>query len=262
MRIISKFKDYYDSGSQYGHDVNVTLVRNFNPRVEYPDHKLKSYLIDIPSVPSGDTKVSGVYSNYKIFNPFIIWIAGTVKLGYKITSRKYNKVGLYYEDTVDYVYGDNMIKIVKSLFLKSLSSKSKSKYLMGWNARKIKVLESIHDGDIRVKGAFEYCKDQQISYFEMHGFFKDASNDTRGYLNHNIKLGDYQLYKAISEIQAYQMIETFIPTILHSDTISEMTDEQKIRSHGLDETSFRCEAPGNKKSRRRENKERKRSARS
>ena len=70
-------------------------------------------------------------------------------------------------------------------------------------------------------------------------------------------LRDIQFFKVKDFIQAWQEIESFLPS-LKVEPISEMTDEQKINSHGMDETSFRCQAPGNKKEKRRKNKEKKR----
>jgi len=241
MKIISKLKDYYDSGQQFGVDDSLVFVRDMTLGTVYcENHTLK---MDKVWLPISLIKSSDVY-HYFDYEPFIIWFCGKTYLTYRIT--EHNEFSV----KVSYLYGDLMVKRIKELH----TTLHKGKYLSK------SIFNDLEKQSFNIHNIHEIAKDHKSPYFVIGNFGKDYwSKTTEANFEVLPRLRDFHFYNVLHATQAYQEIEMYLPRF-KEDPIPLMTDAQKIASHGLDETSFRCEAPGNKKSRRKENKQKKRNS--
>ena len=259
MKIVGKLQDYYDGGESLGFDDHVVFVRNIsNEIVKNKDNRPIFIEVEDLSLPSHftDDDLKLDLKSYVDYYPFIIWFCGKSYLGYRI--QEYKKDYQEFNLVKDYcVYGNEMIEIVIRL-TEEISSKAyerrNNRYrrdpyyedLIKFSKTSIKVISDVET--------------LKIPYFLMKNFGRKYHTNTTN-ASHILtpRLSDYQFYKVFNLIQAYQEIEMFIPRF-KEEPISVMTNDEKIHSHGMDDTSFRCEAPGNKKSKRRANKERKRNS--
>jgi len=267
MKIVGKHKDYYDSGAQFGYDENVTFVRNINYIEQFKaERSNEGYIketrakfnkkLNLPersiSISEGDAYNRNDPRFIVNYKPIYVWFAGTLILGYEIKEFRPNNDALpTYDMKRYYVYGDEMIEKIKYLENETISVRFKRsidemEYL-------VKDIEEALNS-IKLINGFDIAKEHNTAYFLV---YNHSAYDNTGTIVPTPSLTDIQFFKIKDYIQAWQEIESFIPS-LKVEPISEMTDAQKIASHSMDETSFRCQAPGNKKEKRRRNKAKKR----
>jgi len=249
MKIVGKHKDYYDNGAQFGFDENITFVRDIN----YIEDFLKNHTNDNwrkETKPQLNHKMILPYNNiipsetkkkkFINYNPFYVWFAGSVVLGYEIKDYSLNNLPIpSYDIKRYYVYGDEMLSKIKYLEDKKLNRYKKNTDVISDIKNQMK--------NIKIINGFDIAKEFNTSYFVVF----------KGIIIPTPSLKDIQFFKVKDYIQAWQQIESFLPS-LKEEPISEMTNDEKIYSHGMDATSFRCQAPGNKKEKRRKNKLKKR----
>jgi len=246
MKIISKYKEYYDGGSAFGVDEKVTFVRTINQLEEGE----KIIVMDLEPLPSRDAIPAHNIINY---SPFILGFCGKINIGYKIT--KYfqpNKLEPITEK-IYYIYNENIIDELEPIITE------KAGRFFNYEMKQLETLKDALNNWVGTSKLFDYYSELQTPYFIIDLGHPDiwARNGLVSTIKHQISLTDIQFYNVSDMMNTFQQISMFLPT-LKPEPISEMTDEQKIHSHGLDETSFRCQAPGNKKERRKKNKRRKR----
>jgi len=244
MKIISKYKDYYDGGGVYGIDENVTFVRTIDE-----DEIGEDISIDkLPDIPShfGRIKKDDV-----IFDPFFFGFCGVLHLVYKVTTiLELDEDGSISKSSTRYVYDNDIIPELEKL--------KAFKRNTWYYKNKIAGIKELLNTKVGTNAFGDIYKEHNTPFFIINNLSNNLwTNKTNGKLYKHISLKNIQFFNIKDMLTAFQDIAMFLP-ILIPEPISEMTDEQKIQSHGLDETSFRCQAPGNKKEKRRKNKARKR----
>ena len=254
MKIVGKHKDYYDGGAQFGYDENITFVRDINyvevfkSNHTYHKNETKAIIRNEMNLPYDNytpNEFIKKVKKYIHYNPLFVWFAGSVTLGYEIKEFTLNNLPIpTYDVKRYYVYGDEMISKIKEFDFYTYSRFGRTS-----NRGEDDVINKIKSNmnNIKIVNGFDIAKSNNTAYFVTFG----------GTIIPTPSLTDIQFFKVKNYIQAWQEIESFLPS-LKEEPISEMTDEEKIYSHGMDETSFRCQAPGNKKEKRKKNKEKKR----
>jgi len=252
MKIISKVKDYYDNGMLYGIDEKVVFVRTVDVdrnKIEYLNHNFN----ELPS------SHRNWRSNGKIYyNPIIVYFCGKTYIGYKIDTpvKERNRDGsitVYATTTTSYAYGEDIINTLKTI------PEFKDELEKGWSwidhqmTKLNDTIEKFHDKPIQGE---DLLMKYNVPYLMLTDFNRQLTRSDResSIVNLNISLKEINFQQVKNPVEAFQEVSMFIPLLQNREEISEMSDAQKIHSHGLDETSFRCEAPGNKKHRRKANK--------
>lgn len=254
MKIISKHKDYYDNGMMYGIDEKNVFVRTIDPDTS------KTHFVDadkFKSLPVSSRDYIGDNRDEDLYFPFLLFFCGKVYIGYKFIhnnlivkngNRSYNVNSM----KIDYFYGDEIIT--------NIYPKYKNKKYF-WDERRWDnlrdLIKTLHGKTFEGEDLFIKYNTPYFVLTDFHRTFVNSIKFTTK-VNLNISLKEFGFNQEKNAVEAFQEIEMFMSFLKERDSISEMTDKQKIHSHGLDETSFRCEAPGNKKHRRKMNKLKKR----
>ena len=244
MKIISKFKDYYDGGGVYGIDENVTFVRTIDVDEIGED-------ISINKLPDLPSHFGGLKKGDVMFEPFFFGFCGILYLVYKFTTiLELDEDKSISKSSTRYVYDNDIIPELEKL--------STFKRNSWYYQNRIAAIKELLNTKVGTNAFGDIYKEHNTPFFIINNLSNDLwSNNTKGKLYKNISLKNIQFFNVKDMLTTFQEIAMFLST-LTPEPISEMTDEQKIQSHGLDETSFRCQAPGNKKEKRRKNKARKR----
>lgn len=232
MKIISKFKDYYDGvvGS-FGIDNTIIYIRN---QTEFEND----------SIPDLFKKINGFYNNKKQINnpfpsfnnftkssneydfivPFIVGFCGKFYVGWKLiksNDKYYNR----YDIQITYDF-----KVVNKLF-------SVPNYLnKDLNDEYNKI---INYNDI------ELFRKYNTPIFSLTYEIRKFSNNRIFTINPTLK--DLEFYKIFDSFTAFQEIQMFIGGVLgfNENDIIEIDDKYRIQQYGFDKWSFRKE-PQNK----------------
>lgn len=219
MKIITDFKDFYDYGMAFGVDEGIVYER-FQKTI-YPPKNLTNRNGSILGFCGEYWEVTIFYNEPKSYRRNSLkdkkkvknyledgWVAATVVM---------DRV---FKDKIDYQY-----------FIRPLDLMNKEwNYGYGsWNRKN-----------------YTPWKNWVRSIFTEHNvpsFYIDGIEDYKTTLNPVTM--DYGLQKMLDPVEAFQKLSTFIPSLKPEDTF-EMTDEQKGRSKGFDEFSFRHKNTKNK----------------
>lgn len=247
MKIISKFKDYYDFMQMYGQDPNITYVR-------MPD------VIDVPSL---DEAMEDAWFrsrfNYNVLRELnlysaVIGVAGRFypivysrEVDYHKTdaeSRTSFPVCLYsVEEVIEYVHNVRYLsKAYKQRILEELKQNLSSK-------RK--------RFDVPLTSFFEF-----FSKHENEEIFKHFSTPVlvitptyNGWkISTNVNLSKYKFGRVMEGFEAYTAIEFFLFSILKiaEPEIVDIADRYKIEQHGFGKCSFRNKSPGKNRKKRKD----------
>jgi len=210
MRIISKFKDYYDISQQYGFDPLLVYVRDRKEEAFSCPYETGNWWWDYSEFDCGIIGFCG-----KIY-PFIILTVKDaekkiVKKDIVHTFAEFEKKAKEYrfeEHDYDY-YSRRQFDVAKDHFQKDFSRYEKVFYK--------------YKSPIFVKN--------RVKYEEM-------------ILNPNLR--DYEFYRVIDAYSAYQELEMFLGNLgIKNDTVN-IDDKYRIEAHGYDKFSFRA-SKGKKK---------------
>lgn len=242
MYIISKHKDYYD-GVVQSVGIDKTIVYGRSPlgikATEYPkpfkiEKKRFGNVNSFTNISFAITKES----KYDKAILFIIGFCGKLYLGwrllYKVKEYDYD-LGCHREvDKYDIVYG---YKNVKHIFRES--------YFGNKPDNEIKYIEDYDPINI-----FRELKAPVFVYNSSNEGVVRYHDDRDKILVVNPILKDYEFYKVIDPVTAFQELQMFISGVLGigEKEIIEVEDKYKIGQHGFDKHSFRKE-PGQKKRR-------------
>lgn len=291
MRIISKFKDYYDKVQSLGIDNDLVFVREMRTisandrkgdsefREEYRHLKFgnahlspRQMLTGTGSLPVEKVyvffcgKVSVVYLYKGLWGKFVVPFTDLGKLFTAIESGELaaKELELRLEDVCDtglanftYPMKDHQIRCVS--LVKKFRERKPNGYDQypfnpeGWS----RYLERV--GDLHVK-----TSDQTHLHFSTPIVsFHDSivQNETKIVINPNI--GELGFAKFFSPPVAFQEISTYLGNNLakQMDPVPVRTQELIRDAHGFDDKSFKSTAPGERKLRRKVNKEEKKSKR-
>lgn len=227
MRILSKYKDYYDGvAGTMGIDKTIIYDRTvieFENKQEYPQqfkkdktfnhkksnrfHSLDLYCVDSKYYDDG--------------SPFIIGFCGKLYVGWKF----------YKGDKCDFTYDENIIK-------ENVKNKK-------WSSNLSDDLNYIKNYD-----SIDLFREYNTPIFILDNnnqdyVYRKYCGNSKFTINGNLK--EYLFYKVFDSFLAFQEIQMFISGVLGvgENTMVEIEDKYKIKKHGFDEWSFRKEPTKN-----------------
>lgn len=255
MRIISKFRDYYDNVQGMGSDQTDVYLRE-NTEVRGEELVQYSGLMDslekIPHSLSYSWK-SGQYEEYYRLYPVLIGFCGKTHLVYRYEAP--NETLHFYSAAEVDEFVDGVLKEkydLKKYFPQRMKSWEKRWFNRGWGLGR-------HEfNQVKVAEAFE-----KVSKLDLTDYFQHGKAPTfvlrRRELNRtdfassfvvsfNAPLAEYDFVKIIDPYTAFQEISMYRTGVLGTgeNEMVTISDEDKRDSKGFDESSFK-KAPGQKK---------------
>lgn len=253
MRIISKFKDYYDSCMYYGMDKDLVYARH----VETKNGSIKELLetSELRSYESNKTNIYYAFGNIGFcgkFYPYIKFERGLPTD--RITQIKPpNEVVFCYnfEQVEEYMNSFPYTGNFMGYYRTKLTDKQKRHYPVSshlpyqyWN-----------DADTLENYFNKYTKQNLEPFFEHKTPIIIAVNRERGNqdtsLKTNISLKEYQFYRMFDAFKAFQEISMFLGGVMPrtgKETVI-LSDVMKRDKHGFDNMSFKTYSPGKKANR-------------
>lgn len=225
MKIITDFKDYYDYGMAFGIDEGIVYER-FKKTIHPPKHiepkhgGILGFCDQFWEVVEEPLEDSGRYS-------YRDYYGGKLK-PYKERSEELAEDGWFEGSPVFEKYDKNKIKCY--YWLRPVENIN----TMEWVKNSWRQLNYTHWNN--------WLKSIFIEH-SVPSFYVDVSDSFETTLNP--VLVDYGLQKLLDPVQAFQELSTFIPSLVPVDDFK-MTDEEKGRSKGFDEYSFRNKNTKNK----------------
>ena len=261
MYIISKHKDYYDgvAGTE-GIDKERIYIRKSQyvksniPGIEIINKwKSQYFLPQLNCVNSYNSYIteSKIKKNKKnkpdYYNWFIIGFCGKLYLGYFF---KWNKLNEYDEDKLLITYDPETIR---KHTIHNFQKTDLKLYLQKFQA----ALEYI--SNINVLDLFRTLNAPVFVFDPDCRLNKELSIDSEWKdMQVNPLLKTYEFAKAMPAYLAFQELSMFIGNVLiKPESIPEIDQKYRLTQRGMDDTSFRQVAPGDKKEKRRANKARK-----
>lgn len=264
MRIISKFKDYYDSGMGLGVDETVMFLRikkvlcgeSFNdPR---PVPEMYKPVSEAPFRLEGYLSENGTMLN---FYPFLVYFCGEAYRGLTIKVTKlhdsfnmFDKViamkSFYaYEDFKEFLHTNknNMIDPRENRY-------SRNPTELDYFKRKDfnKLLPSYFNnfGEYKIPSSFvEACIQNRLCIASL-SWEGDRLHSRDVFITENPCLSDFQFFKVFPPHVAYQNLDMYISGVLGAPNAEPLpiSDKDRAQQHGFDKRSFRKDpSPGRAK---------------
>jgi len=239
MRIISKFKDYYDSALAFGQDKSVVFVR------DQQELDLKQSPYDLLNQHS--PKVQLEYKKKKdtemFFGPVVIVFCGKTYRGMMV--RRVTQL-----EPAKRVYGftDTELKVFFSAeeleaYLAEYEMIIKDETRYAWMVDKsVKVREFL--GAQGTTELMDYCIANRFVTLTYNESIPDSYNwrqvNTKSWVA-NGNIGNLNFFKVFDPFSAYQELDMFISGTLPQSTAMpiEISDKDRIAQHGFDKHSFR-----------------------
>ena len=257
MYIISKYKDYYDGvAGTTGIDKECKYIR------------IRKYIKDTPSGVRMDYNwmsetylLTHGYRSYDTpkgtpdrYDYFSIGFCGKLYIGYEFI---WDKEHEFDKEKRFITYDPDKIL---ELILKTKSSDPKKRESV---TRKFKNAWSVLNGSSTLK--FHIKHKAPVFVYDPECKINDRNTPTRIGENEwkktqlNPILKHYEFAKAVDPVTAFQELSMFIGGVLVNveNNMVEIDKKYRLQQRGMDETSFRQVAPGDKKEKRRANKARK-----
>jgi hypothetical protein len=254
MRIISKFKDYYDSAASLGVEMSTVFTRlspelvgtvGYKDSVPFPEEftilrKMSKHRIQSYSVKDCSLDFCTLYVGFcgKIYPGVRVEIRDSSKLDYPLISSKV----FYSKDSLEkYIYLNKFdIRTDTHLF----------RFRMSLEPFKDKHTQDILKEFFHVGYEFQYplkCALEKKWVIFMYESYYTNFSTSREVLIHNPKLSDVEFFKVFDPHTAFQEIEMFISGVLGAPNKEPLliSDKDRIQQHGFDKRSFRKDAkPG------------------
>jgi hypothetical protein len=225
MRIISKFKDYYDGFAVYNKTDPLTKVW---VRDEKRLVRINKSILTIL-----EDRAKRIKSNNDWYGGYLI-ISGTVIPFVKLreaSGLRYNSKGnIYFFEQEEHLYFDFNILEQEQPDIISETHYYKKEIKAFFTAS----YPNMNNICIGVKSPIVLIEPNQDYYKEIYCSLRNC------YVNINLK--NFGLSKILSAPILYQMLDYFISNVMVDDVmpISSQTDIEKVQSHGFDKvTSFR-----------------------
>lgn len=232
MRIISKFKDYYDSVQLYGVDNRTTFIRKTSDPIHVD--KLDIFNSDF-SLP-GKNSFGESYCSYKdrrkpliAYDYLFLFFCGTV---FPIIVYQELSKDMYY-DKLKYCYD---IETVENLMVRHNIEKyfEKNRYT-SWriDLRKQSKVKELFNAPIDKNKVLELHHKLESPYF--------VFSTNKSSITVNPVLKDLWFFKIVDSFKTYQEVYMFISGILggKSPKTVEVSDEIRKSKHGFDKWSFK-----------------------
>jgi hypothetical protein len=221
MKIISKYKDYYDHAAMYGIDPHIVYDRH-----SYQIETLGSLKPFATEISSSYLKSSHRFSHkiYSNITPFLIGYCGNFKIGWEL-----NKHHWLNDTKPEYSYD---VEYIKSIFKQDKSNIYYASKLI----------------DERIE---QYSRIKSIKLFKEINAPLVAIKSL-DVATVNPKLKDYEFQKVIDPYELFQEISMFLAGTLNSGErdVVEIPDKYRKEQHGMDKWSFRNPDPPKRKMKR------------
>ena len=245
MKIVSKFRDYYDSVQKFGHDDSTVFVRDL---IE----------IDLGKKYSRDTKpqiitefsnafprvvINRINTNSRYFldySNFYINKTKLEKIQIVFCGKVYNCLYCPLEESFGksdhYFYStDDIISFYKKHFSKEYKKKKKVKEYI----KDLDMYFSLNGSDVK-----------NLEFFIRHKITIGVRYFERNVIVINDCLEDLQFYRVVDPFSAFQQIDMWTSGVLASppNFMIEIEDKYRIESHGFDPVYGFRKRPSNKQS--------------
>ena len=258
MRIISKFRDYYDNVQGMGSDQTDVYLRENKEAmgedlVQYAG--LNESLEKIPHSLSYSWK-SGQYEEHYRLYPVIIGFCGKTYLVYRYEAPN---------ETLHFYNADEVDAFVESYLDKEYNLKKYFPYkLQGWERRWQNRGWRIGRQDFtqaNIKEAFEEIGKLDLTEYFQHGkaptfVIRHRELNRTGFadkfkISFDAPLDEYEFVKIIDPYTAFQEISMYRNGVLGvgEPEMVEISDENKRDAKGFNDMSFKTESPGKKRKR-------------
>ena len=247
MKIISSYKDYYDSSMQYGFDSDLLFVR------ETEDQFLKENKLN-----KEISRIANFLSRERVDIRLLFFCGKVYPVAY-IPSESIKPIYGTVQDYIDDVEGEmnshySFPKYKEWAKSEFFGGDEKDSYSNKYRSS-VKGLTAYANYLSTVKVSDSLFIEMDVPYFCV----RIASNATVQIIK-NPNLGNYSFYKYMDPFTCYQEIRMYLGNILTTfDDMPITTGGDKViaQQKGFDEMSFRTLAPGKKKENRKINRARK-----
>jgi hypothetical protein len=229
MRIVSPFKDYYDSAMALGHDAAVTFVRNETSML-YPvpteeSARALNCLVPEPSCIFETRSPFGADSPVKLC-PVSIAFCGKTYNGIRVLELGSAEHPVFYDkpSLVAYLEKRKLFSI-----LGNLEPRRSNRWGRYQGASKL-----LSQQGNTAHSAFLHAYRIAIMVWTPEPYNSPI-------LSKNAKLADFQFFKVMDAYSAYQELDMYLSGILAENEQSMLTvaDSVKVQQHGFDKYSFR-----------------------
>lgn len=220
MRILSDFSDYYDNVQSLGHDNTLTYSR-FSKTVELKEQKDK---LEIREMITKDMPKSKEHDDKNQLTRAIVGVCGKLYLAFRqgLNPEFHTPRNKYYYDT------DSLKKDFPNLG----AYNKYSAYFYSYP-------------DFPQLGEFKSGADELFIRLNTPAFvitnlanklsYQNVELMNKGDIQTDPNLGALEFFKVTDNYQMYQELEMYLGnTLVTRDEPSEMTDKQKVGSHGFD----------------------------
>lgn len=264
MRIISKFRDYYDNIQGIGSDHSDVFVRESDGMVLSGEYNQLTDLMDtIPHLTEWKRVDKEVIYDFT-FTPFIIGFCGKSHLVYRFESGQVVQNFYNEEDVSAFIENDLAARFPNSF------KKYFPRQLMGWERRwanrgwgigrnsfkQSRVSQAFVDASkLDLTDVFQQLKAPIFRVEHRHSASKRQLGD-QIHVTSNISLEQFEFAKIIDPYTAFQEISMYRSGVLGAGEPDMVTisDVDKRDAKGFDEKSFKTESPGKKRKRKRKSK--------
>ena len=239
MKIISKYKDYYDSMGLYGIDPLITYVRKTDEfsmpstKVNNKLNKVSEYIRFINTMLNSNIRRDA----NMLFSLNVIGFAGDYYYILKLTEwdKKYNYTYTYFTDI-------NLIDNFFDNFDKFNIDNFEIKYYIEFSKKYYKERYKEYKRELDTSLELSFFTDLNVPIFiiEENKIILNPSN-----------LKEYNFHKLVKPIDAFQELSMFISGFLNNkeNNLIEIDDKYKKQQHGMDKWSFRNPDPPKRKKR-------------
>lgn len=253
MKIISKFKDFYDSALSYGADESIIYIRNSIEyeidknrqyykqlkKIEYPE-SLKQYIDLFYNSPSRDFNFSKK-DNIQITSS-ILGFCGQIYPIFNVKLDDQSEVKHFYDVILLKKFIDPLIKDKKDLYFYT-----ERFYFSGSGFYNREYLFSEKDIKRYINDIKNLNKNKDILnvFFDIESpIFLISSLKYKQIVEINPILKDIEFFKIKDAYTTFGEISQFISGILPSNkkNLIKFTDKEKLQSHGFDDWSFKKES--------------------
>jgi hypothetical protein len=239
MRIISKFKDYYDGALAYGQDKSVVFVRD----QQDVDTKQEAHELLQKHTPKVRLEYKKKNDTEMFFGPVVIVFCGKTYRG--ITVRRVSQL-----EPAKRVYGftDTELKVFFSYeeldaYLAGYEMAIKEEKRYFWMTdRSVEVKEFL--GAQGTDELMDYCISNRFVTLTYNEDLPSSYNwrqvNTKQWTS-NGNIGNLNFFKVFDAYTAYQELDMFISGTLPQSTAMpiQISDKDRIVQHGFDKYSFR-----------------------
>jgi hypothetical protein len=236
MRIISKFKDYYDGALRFGQDSTIVFVRDN----QHLDPKLPEYEVlrkELPRFNIG-TKTKG--KTTISFSPVVAVFCGKTYRGFKLKRTTAGEPPFGIADVEVKVFY-NLPELEAYLALYEMKIAADRRYFWQVERNGLNLQEFL--GAQGTTELMDFCIANRfvtLTYSERSDYDYNHSSP-REYWSANGKMSDVQFFKVFDAYSCYQELDMFISGTLPQSTAMpiEIADKDRIAQHGFDKYSFR-----------------------